>query len=85
MGSRWFYYVFPDFSALGESIKLAKSLVKFPMNAMMMDKLAAVNSQLNPNSEESMRDEAVIQSLLGSAIQDISEGIKKFQGGRCCS
>ncbi|XP_047540454.1 probable enoyl-CoA hydratase [Vanessa atalanta] len=68
-------------TALGESIKLAKSLIKFPQNALIMDKLAAVNSQLNPNSEESMRDEAVMQSLLGSAIEDLNQGIKKFQGG----
>ncbi|XP_013191716.1 probable enoyl-CoA hydratase [Amyelois transitella] len=68
-------------TALGESIKLAKSLVKFPQNALIMDKLAAVNSQLNPNSEESMRDEAVMTSLLGNAIEDIKEGAKKFQGG----
>lgn len=47
----------------------------------MMDKMAAVNSQLNPNSEESMRDEAVMQSLLGYAIDDLNNGIKKFQGG----
>ena len=46
-----------------------------------MDKLAAVNSQLNPNSEESMRDEAIMQSLLGSAMEDLNNGIKKFQGG----
>lgn len=69
------------FLALGESIKLAKSLVKFPQNALMMDKLAAINSQLNPNSEESMRDEALQTSLLGNAILDIQEGVKKFQGG----
>lgn len=69
-------------SALGESVKLAKSLVKFPQNALIMDKLAAVNSQLNPNSEESMRDEAVIASLLGGAIQDINEGVLKFQKGQ---
>ncbi|CAH2097748.1 unnamed protein product [Euphydryas editha] len=68
-------------AALGESIKLAKSLIKFPQNALIMDKLAAVNSQLNPNSEESMRDEAIMQSLLGSAIEDLNNGIKKFQGG----
>lgn len=68
-------------TALGESIKLAKSLIKFPQNALIMDKLAAVNSQLNPNSEESMRDEAIMQSLLGSAIEDLNNGIKKFQGG----
>ncbi|CAH0717882.1 unnamed protein product, partial [Brenthis ino] len=68
-------------TALGESIKLAKSLNKFPQNALIMDKLAAVNSQLNPNSEESMRDEAVMQSLLGYAIDDLNNGIKKFQGG----
>ncbi|XP_052759172.1 probable enoyl-CoA hydratase isoform X1 [Galleria mellonella] len=68
-------------TALGESVKLAKSLVKFPQNALIMDKLAAVNSQLNPNSEESMRDEAVFTSLLGNAIEDIKEGVKKFQGG----
>lgn len=47
-----------------------------------MDKLAAVNSQLNPNSEESMRDEAIMQSLLGLAIEDLNNGIKKFQGGK---
>ncbi|KPJ21428.1 hypothetical protein RR48_00171 [Papilio machaon] len=46
-----------------------------------MDKLAAVNSQLNPNSEESMREEAIIASLLGGAIQDMDEGVKKFQKG----
>ncbi|XP_072948084.1 probable enoyl-CoA hydratase [Epargyreus clarus] len=68
-------------TALGESIKLAKSLVKFPQNALIMDKLAAVNSQLNPNSEESMRDEAIMQSLLGATIEDINQGVKKFQGG----
>ncbi|XP_050671535.1 probable enoyl-CoA hydratase isoform X4 [Leptidea sinapis] len=68
-------------TALGESIKLAKSLTKFPQNALIMDKLAAVNSQLNPNSEESMRDEAVMASLLGSAIDDLNKGVKKFQGG----
>ncbi|XP_052743562.1 probable enoyl-CoA hydratase [Bicyclus anynana] len=68
-------------TALGESIKLAKSLVKFPQNALIMDKLAAVNSQLNPNSEESMRDEAIMNSLLGSALEDLKQGIKKFQGG----
>ncbi|CAK1591185.1 unnamed protein product [Parnassius mnemosyne] len=68
-------------TALGESVKLAKSLVKFPQNALIMDKLAAVNSQLNPNSEESMRDEAVISSLLGGAIEDIDEGVKKFKKG----
>ncbi|XP_059061291.1 probable enoyl-CoA hydratase [Achroia grisella] len=68
-------------TALGESVKLAKSLVKFPQNALIMDKLAAVNSQLNPNSEESMRDEAVFTSLLGNAIEDIKQGVKKFQGG----
>lgn len=62
-------------------MKLAKSLAKFPQNALIMDKLAAVNSQLNPNSEESMRDEAVMTSLLGNAILDIEEGVKKFQGG----
>lgn len=70
--------------ALGESIKLAKSLVKFPQNAMIMDKLAAINSQLNPNSEESMRDEAVMTSLLGNAIEDMKEGVKKFQAGLLC-
>ncbi|CAH2231881.1 jg11062 [Pararge aegeria aegeria] len=68
-------------TALGESIKLAKSLIKFPQNALIMDKLAAINSQLNPNSEESMRDEAIMNSLLGSAIEDLNQGIKKFQGG----
>ncbi|XP_073962309.1 probable enoyl-CoA hydratase [Choristoneura fumiferana] len=68
-------------TALGESIKLAKSLVKFPQSALMMDKLAAVNSQLNPNSDESMRDEAIMQSLLGTALEDIKEGVKKFQDG----
>ncbi|XP_034826139.1 probable enoyl-CoA hydratase [Maniola hyperantus] len=68
-------------TALGESIKLAKSLTKFPQNALIMDKLAAVNSQLNPNSEESMRDEAIMNSLLGSAIEDLNQGIKKFRGG----
>ncbi|XP_041980095.1 probable enoyl-CoA hydratase [Aricia agestis] len=68
-------------TALGESIKLAKSLLKFPQNALIMDKLAAVNSQLNPNSEESMRDEAIMQSLMGLAIEDLQKGIKKFQGG----
>ncbi|KPJ04176.1 PREDICTED: probable enoyl-CoA hydratase [Papilio xuthus] len=68
-------------TALGEAVKLAKSLVKFPQNALIMDKLAAVNSQLNPNSEESMREEAIIASLLGGAIQDIDEGVKKFQKG----
>ncbi|CAH0760000.1 unnamed protein product [Diatraea saccharalis] len=68
-------------TALGEAMKLAKSLTKFPQNALIMDKLAAVNSQLNPNSEESMRDEAVMTSLLGSAIEDIKAGVKKFQGG----
>ncbi|CAG9570709.1 unnamed protein product [Danaus chrysippus] len=68
-------------TALGEAIKLAKSLTKFPQNALIMDKLAAVNSQLNPNSEESMRDEAIMNSLLGSALEDLNEGIKKFQGG----
>lgn len=68
-------------TGLGESVKLAKSLAKFPQNALIMDKLAAVNSQLNPNSEESMRDEAVMTSLLGNAILDIEEGVKKFQGG----
>ncbi|CAB3229733.1 unnamed protein product [Arctia plantaginis] len=68
-------------TALGESIKLAKSLTKFPENALIMDKLASINSQLNPNSEESMRDEAVMTSLLGNAIVDISAGLKKFQAG----
>ncbi|KAL0861620.1 hypothetical protein ABMA27_009119 [Loxostege sticticalis] len=68
-------------TALGEAIKLAKSLSKFPQSALIMDKLAAINSQLNPNSEESMRDEAVMQSLLGAAIDDITQGVKKFQGG----
>lgn len=68
-------------TSLGESIKLAKSLIKFPQNALIMDKLAAVNSQLNPNSEESMRDEAVMTSLLGMAIEDIQKGAKKFQDG----
>lgn len=68
-------------SALGESIKLAKSLIKFPQNALIMDKLAAVNSQLNPNSEESMRDEAIMSSLLGSAIEDLNKGVQKFKGG----
>ncbi|XP_026728181.1 uncharacterized protein LOC113494172 [Trichoplusia ni] len=68
-------------TALGESMKLAKSLVKFPESAMIMDKLAAINSQLNPNSEESMRDEAVMTSLLGNAIEDMKEGVKKFQAG----
>ncbi|XP_013137975.1 PREDICTED: probable enoyl-CoA hydratase [Papilio polytes] len=68
-------------TALGEAVKLAKSLVKFPQNALIMDKLAAVNSQLNPNSEESMREEAIIASLLGGAIQDMDEGVKKFQTG----
>uniref|UniRef100_A0A2H1W7G3 SFRICE_015857 n=1 Tax=Spodoptera frugiperda TaxID=7108 RepID=A0A2H1W7G3_SPOFR len=68
-------------TALGESIKLAKSLAKFPPNAMVMDKMAAINSQLNPNSEESMRDEAIMQSLLGNAIEDMKEGVKKFQAG----
>ncbi|XP_063629484.1 probable enoyl-CoA hydratase [Cydia splendana] len=68
-------------TALGESIKLAKSISKFPQNALMMDKLAAVNSQLNPNSEESMRDEAVMQSLLGAALEDLKDGVKKFQDG----
>ncbi|XP_075985397.1 putative enoyl-CoA hydratase [Anticarsia gemmatalis] len=68
-------------TALGEAIKLAKSLSKFPQNALMMDKLAAVNSQLNPNSEESMRDEAVMTSLLGNAIEDIKDGVQKFQKG----
>ncbi|XP_030038320.2 probable enoyl-CoA hydratase [Manduca sexta] len=68
-------------TALGESLKLAKSLVKFPQNALIMDKLAAVNSQLNPNSEESMRDEAVMTSLLGNAIEDLMQGAKKFQDG----
>ncbi|CAH2057272.1 unnamed protein product, partial [Iphiclides podalirius] len=68
-------------TALGESVKLAKSLVKFPQNALIMDKLAAVISQLNPNSEESMRDEAVLSSLLGGAIKDINEGVIKFQKG----
>lgn len=65
-------------------MKLAKSLVKFPESAMIMDKLAAINSQLNPNSEESMRDEAVMTSLLGNAIEDMKEGVKKFQAGTCC-
>lgn len=69
-------------TALGEAIKLAKSLTKFPQNALMMDKIEAVNSQLNPNSDESMRDEAVMQSLLGGAIEDMKEGVKKFQGGK---
>ncbi|XP_049880158.1 probable enoyl-CoA hydratase [Pectinophora gossypiella] len=68
-------------TSLGEAIKLAKSLVKFPQNALIMDKLAAVNSTLNPNSEDSMRDEAVMESLLGNAIEDMKEGVKKFQGG----
>lgn len=68
-------------TSLGEAIKLAKSLVKFPQNALIMDKLAAVTSQLNPNSEENMRDEAIQNSLLGNAIEDIKEGVKKFQGG----
>ncbi|RVE51666.1 hypothetical protein evm_003638 [Chilo suppressalis] len=68
-------------TALGEAMKLAKSLTKFPQNALMMDKMAAVNSQLNPNSDESMRDEAVMTSLLGGAIEDIKAGVKKFQGG----
>ncbi|XP_063897426.1 probable enoyl-CoA hydratase [Helicoverpa armigera] len=68
-------------TALGEAIKLAKSLVKFPSNAMVMDKMAAINSQLNPNSEESMRDEAIMNSLLGNAIEDMKEGVKKFQAG----
>ncbi|XP_026332762.1 uncharacterized protein LOC113239836 [Hyposmocoma kahamanoa] len=68
-------------TALGEAIKLAKSLAKFPQNALMMDKIEAVSSQLNPNSEESMRDEAVMQSLLGGAIEDMKEGVKKFQAG----
>lgn len=76
------YFVFCHLiPALGESIKLAKSLVKFPQSALMMDKLAAVNSQLNPNSDESMRDEAIMQSLLGTALEDIKEGVKKFQDG----
>lgn len=70
-------------SALGESIKLAKSLVKFPENALIMDKMAAINSQLNPNSEDSMRDEAIMASLLGNAIEDMKEGVKKFQAGTC--
>lgn len=56
-------------------------MLKFPQNALIMDKLASINSQLNPNSEESMRDEAVMTSLLGNAILDISEGLKKFQAG----
>ncbi|CAK1543461.1 unnamed protein product [Leptosia nina] len=68
-------------TALGESIKLAKSIIKFPQNALIMDKLAAINSQLNPNSEESMRDEAIMSSLLGSAIEDLNKGVQKFQGG----
>ncbi|KAJ2940846.1 hypothetical protein O0L34_g10107 [Tuta absoluta] len=68
-------------TSLGESIKLAKSLTKFPQSAMMMDKLQAVNSQLNPNSEDSMRDEALAQSLLGAAMEDIKQGVAKFQGG----
>ncbi|KAJ8710806.1 hypothetical protein PYW08_009321 [Mythimna loreyi] len=68
-------------TALGESIKLAKSLVKFPENALIMDKMAAINSQLNPNSEESMRDEAIMSSLLGNAIEDMKEGVKKFEAG----
>ncbi|XP_068624879.1 probable enoyl-CoA hydratase [Battus philenor] len=68
-------------TALGESVKLAKSLVKFPQNALIMDKLAAVNSQLNPNSEESMREEAIISTLMGGAMEDMKEGVKKFQKG----
>nr|AID66686.1 putative enoyl-CoA hydratase [Agrotis segetum] len=68
-------------TALGESVKLAKSLAKFPENAMIMDKMAAINSQLNPNSEDSMRDEAIMSSLLGNAIEDMKEGVKKFQAG----
>ncbi|KAL4716512.1 hypothetical protein ACJJTC_015940 [Scirpophaga incertulas] len=68
-------------TALGESVKLAKSMAKFPQSALIMDKLAAVNSQLNPNSEESMRDEALMNSLLGQAIEDMKVGVKKFQGG----
>lgn len=46
-----------------------------------MDKLAAINSQLDENSEERMRDEAVLTSLAGNAIEDMKEGIKKFQKG----
>ncbi|KOB69378.1 putative enoyl-CoA hydratase [Operophtera brumata] len=72
-------------TALGEAMKLAKSISKFPQNALIMDKLAAVNSHLNPNSEESMRDEAVMTSLLGGAIEDMKEGVKKFQKGRSLS
>ncbi|CAH3950160.1 probable enoyl-CoA hydratase [Pieris brassicae] len=68
-------------TALGESIKLSKSLIKFPQNALIMDKLAAIMSQLNPNSEESMRDEAIMGSLLGSAIEDLNKGVQKFKGG----
>ncbi|CAF4874777.1 unnamed protein product [Pieris macdunnoughi] len=68
-------------TALGESIKLSKSLIKFPQNALIMDKLAAIMSQLNPNSEESMRDEAIMSSLLGSAIEDLNKGVQKFKGG----
>ncbi|KAJ8710074.1 hypothetical protein PYW07_009440 [Mythimna separata] len=68
-------------TALGEAVKLAKSIVKFPENALIMDKMAAINSQLNPNSEDSMRDEAIMASLLGNAIEDMKEGVKKFQAG----
>ncbi|CAG9125039.1 unnamed protein product [Plutella xylostella] len=68
-------------TALGEAIKLAKSIVKFPQAALMMDKLQAVNSTLNPNSEDSMRDEAHAQILLGQAVEDIKEGLQKFQSG----
>lgn len=63
-------------------MKLAKSLVKFPQSAMIMDKMAAVNSTLDPSSMDSMRDETVRLSLLGQAIEDMKEGVDKFQGGR---
>ncbi|KAH9644613.1 hypothetical protein HF086_007710 [Spodoptera exigua] len=57
-------------TALGESIKLAKSLVKFPTNAMVMDKMAAINSQLNPNSEESIGKHGKFYKLKELPLKD---------------
>ncbi|GBP62673.1 Probable enoyl-CoA hydratase echA8 [Eumeta japonica] len=68
-------------TALGEAVKLAKSLIKFPQSALIMDKLAAINSQLDENSDERMRDEALWFSYETQALEDLKEGVKKFQAG----
>lgn len=67
------------FSALGQAINLANSLVKFPQQTLRIDRNSTYNAAYNKVYEELLQDER--KKSQSAMFSDMVDGAKKFFSG----